>query len=100
MASAKVRHHTFTYFIPSPPGRKSGYREREFDKIMHGILLSGFEIIEIQTQSCSTGIFVIALLKAKSKKISDMDKDFDIQEHFRLSHKHASSDIILDNEDA
>ena len=24
---------TFTYFIPAPPHRKNGYREKEFDKM-------------------------------------------------------------------
>lgn len=90
---------TFTYFLPAPPQRKTGYREKEFDKIMQGILQSGFEIVEIQTQAVSTGLFIFALISASSKKVSDLDLNLDIQEHFRLRDTHPSGDIILEEED-
>lgn len=90
---------TFTYFIPSPPHRKTGYREIEFDKIMRGILDSGFEIESFETQSAGTGIYVVAVLKTNSKKVFESDLRQDIQDKFRLSDTHSSPDIILDEEE-
>ena len=102
-AKTKGAVSTFTYYIPAPPSRKSGYREREFDKIMQGILGSGYEIQQILTQSVggdqNGGLFIIAILKAPNKKIAKLDEQLDIQERFRLSHAHSSPDIILDDEE-
>jgi len=95
----RVHKSTFTYFIPAPPSRKSGYREREFDKIMRGIFESGLELVSLQTQSVPTGIFVIAVLKTTNKKIFKLDEKFDIQENFRLAHSPGSPDIILDDDE-
>ncbi len=96
--SKKSLTKTFTYFIPAPPARKSGYREVEFDKIMQGILTSGFEIIDLKVEAVETGIFVLALIKAHSKKVLDLDHSLDLQEKFKLAHSHSSPDIILDEE--
>lgn len=90
---------TFTYFIPAPPARKSGYREVEFDKIMHGILTSGFEILDLQTQAVPSGLFIVALIKADTKKTYLLDEKLDLHERFRLSHSHSSPDIILEDEE-
>lgn len=95
----RIYRKTFTYFLPSPPQRKSGYREREFDKIIQGILASGFEIESLETQGTDGGLYVLILLKTNSKKIFEMDIDQDIQERFKLSHTHSSPDIILDEEE-
>ncbi|MGE3608151.1 MAG: hypothetical protein AB7I27_01090 [Bacteriovoracaceae bacterium] len=95
--NTKSHLQTFTYFIPAPPHRKSGYREIEFDKIMTGILRSGFQLLEMKTEAVNDGIFIIALLKGDAKA-SKLDKNFDIQNLFALSSTHASSDIILDEE--
>lgn len=89
---------TFTYFIPAPPHRKNGYREKEFDKIMHGILQSGFELIELKTQGMENGMFVIALLKCSSKKVAKLDEHLDMHEHFKLMDKHSTPDIELEEE--
>ena len=91
---------TFTYFIPTPPARKSGYREKEFDKIMQGILQSGFKLLELQTQSTPNGVFVIALLGIPNKKIAALDAELDLHEQFKLKDSHSSPDIILDDDDA
>lgn len=93
---------TFTYYIPAPPARKSGYREREFDKIMRGILNSGHEIVDLHTHSVggpdNSGLYIVAVLKAASAKIAKLDESQDIQENFKLAHSHSSPDIILDEE--
>lgn len=90
---------TFTYFIPAPPHRKSGYREIEFDKIMRGILDTGFEIESFQSESTGNGMFVIAVLKTNSKKVFESDLRQDLQDKFRLSDTHSSPDIILDEDE-
>lgn len=90
---------TFTYYIPAPPQRKSGYREIEFDKIMQGILETGFEIETIQSQSTENGLFVLAVLRTNSKKVYEIDLKQDMHERFKLSHTHSSPDIILDEDE-
>lgn len=93
---------SFTYFIPAPPQRNSGYREREFDKIMQGILNSGFEIEEFRTESVQlpqSGIFIVAILKSKSKKVLKLDENLDIHESFKLSEEPINYDIIYEDED-
>lgn len=95
----KFYRTTFTYFIPAPPHRKSGYREIEFDKIMQGILESGFEIETFETQSTENGLFIIAVLKTNQKKVFALDAKQDMHEKYKLAHTHSSPDIILDEED-
>jgi hypothetical protein len=94
----KIYHSTFTYFIPSPPLRKSGYREVEFDKIMSGLLSGGFELVSLQTVSSTNGIFMVAVLKTNEKKVFQTDLKQDIHEKFKLSHSHSSPDILLEEE--
>jgi hypothetical protein len=98
----KIFRKTFTYFIPAPPHRKSGYREIEFDKIMQGICATGFEIESLQAQATGGdggGLFVLALLKTDSKKVYELDLKQDMHDKFKLSHSHSSPDIILDEEE-
>lgn len=98
--TSKKVFKTFTYFIPSPPARKNGYREKEFDKIMQGILQSGFELVDLQTQGMDNGIFIVVVLSVPSKKIGLLDEHLDIHDKFKLKDSHSSPDIELDDEDA
>ena len=98
----KLYRTTFTYFIPTPPHRKTGYREIEFDKIMQGILSTGFEIESLHTVGTGGdhgGLFILANLKTTNKKTYEMDLKLDIQDKFKLSHTHSSPDIILDEDE-
>ena len=98
----KILKKTFTYYIPAPPHRKTGYREREFDKIMQGILQAGFEIDSLHTEATGGeqgGMFVLAVLKTNSKKVFDRDIQQDLQEEFKLAHTYSSPDIILDEDE-
>lgn len=94
----KIYRSTFTYFIPSPPLRKNGYREVEFDKIMRGIFDSGFELESFNTQAAANGIFIIVVLKTLNKKIYQSDFKLDVHEKFQLSHAHPSEDIFLEDD--
>jgi|GEM_PF-2081370 hypothetical protein len=68
------KNRTFTYYIPAPPTRRSGYREKEFDKLMAEIIESGFTIKSLSTQGHtgedSSGMWVICQL------VGDRDLDW------------------------
>ena len=68
---------TFTYFVPAPPRRKTGYQEKEFDRILFYILQNGFELISLHTSTISSslgsGMWVICTLKAKTKNAEKFD---------------------------
>lgn len=49
----KGKIHSFTYFIPAPPKRQSGYREKQFDKVFFEFINRGFEILSVHTQALS-----------------------------------------------
>lgn len=98
--SKKARYldvKTFTYFIPTPPRRKSGYREREFDKIMHGILSEGHEIIDWKLQSVNDGLYAIFLLGTHQKKLAG--PALDLHERHGLSAQPTNSDFELLNDE-
>jgi hypothetical protein len=93
---------TFTYFIPAPPHRKNGYREREFDKIVAGFSGSGFEILDIQSASVGTsdaaGVFIIVVVRPLNKKVQLLDTAQDLHEKYKLTHSHSSPDIVLEED--
>lgn len=70
---------TYTYFIPAPPIRQSGYREKQFDQLMENFLANGFDVLDIKTQSIShtnsAGMWVICLLRPKNKAAANFNLD-------------------------
>lgn len=60
------KNRIFTYYIPAPPTRRSGYREKEFDMLMAEIIDMGLNIKSLTTQSHtgenSSGMWVICHL--------------------------------------
>lgn len=77
---------TFTYFIPAPPERKQGYREKSFDQIIQKLTKMDFEIIDIKTQAINndskSGMWAIVTMRPMTKKanelsISDFPSDGD-----------------------
>lgn len=92
---------TFTYFLPAPPPRKSGFQEKELDQILFEILKTGHEIIEIQTQSVSLGeghggLYIFCLLGSTSIKargpLKDIHSSFGLDDDYR----EASIELIHD----
>lgn len=67
---------TFTYFIPAPPARKSGYREKNFDSLTNQLSEMGFDIVDIKTQTLSSkeqpGLFIILKLIAKTEEAKNL----------------------------
>lgn len=49
----KGKVHSFTYFIPAPPKRQHGYREKQFDKVFFEFVNQGYEILSVHTQALS-----------------------------------------------
>ena len=69
---------TFTYFIPAPRPRKTGYREKQFDKLFYEFINLGYEILDFKTQQCmsgqdTSGIWVIFVLQAKNARADQLD---------------------------
>lgn len=69
----QTKLQTFTYFIPSPPQRSSGYQEKQFDKIVNELIKQGHEIIELKTcpssGSNSSGMWIIILLRSNTDNL-------------------------------
>lgn len=88
---------TFTYYIPAPPQRTTGYREKAFDKITYELIKQGHEIIDFKLQQMSgnnsTGVLVIFLLAANSEKSAQLNLNFDTE--FGLDNN-PEGDIELD----
>ena len=53
----------FTYFLPSPPSRKTGYREKEFDQITKEAIAKGYTILELNTRANASGVWIILKLR-------------------------------------
>lgn len=68
---------SFTFFIPSPPPRSTGYREKQFDKLFYDFINKGYEILSVNTQA-STGekqsgmwvLFVVRATNAEAEKLN------------------------------
>jgi len=65
----RVKIQTFTYYIPSPPQRDSGYREKQFDKVFYEFINQGLEIISINTVPNtgpkSSGMWYVATVRGE-----------------------------------
>lgn len=75
--NSNFKIQSFTYFIPAPPNRGSGYREKQFDKYFYEFINLGFEILEFKTTAISrensSGMWVVFILKATNEKASKLD---------------------------
>lgn len=69
---------TFTFFIPSPPARSSGYREKQFDKLFYEFINRGYKIINFTTQASSagekhSGMWIICLVQATNAEAEKLN---------------------------
>jgi hypothetical protein len=73
------RIQTFTYYIPSPPPRKTGYREKQFDKVFYEFINIGYRILSTKTQSNvggdSSGMWIIFTVQATNREAEALDLD-------------------------
>lgn len=70
---------SFTYYLPAPPKRKTGYREKQFDKIFNIILSHGFAVESVNTvahtSSNGNGMWLHFLLRPLTQQAHQMDLD-------------------------
>jgi hypothetical protein len=68
---------SFTFYVPSPPPRKVGYREKEFDKIFYSFINNGYEILEFKTQTNSnqahSGMWLIFIVRSTNSASSKLN---------------------------
>ena len=65
--------HSFTYFLPSPPPRSTGFREKQFDKVFYNFINKGFKIISVNSNyhndtKGASGIWLIFTVQARNSK--------------------------------
>ena len=70
---------SFTFFIPSPPARASGYREKQFDKLFYEFINKGYEILHFTTQASTgekqSGMWIVFVVKALNKEAESLNLD-------------------------
>ena len=78
---------SFTYFLPAPPERNTGYQEKEFDQILSHLNKKGYEVLNFHTQSISygeqnhcAGIWIVCLLGILDKKLIEEEINIDYTE--------------------
>ena len=71
----KVKIQTFTYFLPTPPQRKKGFREKEFDSLFAKIVDSGHQLLEMHTEQNDSGMWVILVLKGPTNSCIDIKNE-------------------------
>lgn len=97
---------SFTFYIPSPPSRTTGYREKQFDKLFYEFINKGYEILEFKTATSSgekqSGMWLVFIVRAlnESSELLNLDHYF----HDNLKNSHTETEIdglyyIKDNDE-
>ena len=80
-ASNDYKIQSFTFFVPAPPKRSTGYREKQFDKLFYEFINRGYRILNFSTQSISgennSGmwlIFIVQATNAEAEKLNLNDE--------------------------
>lgn len=101
-AGPRPKIQTFTYYIPAPPPRKSGYREKEFDGLFYEFINKGYEILSLQTQAHTgvnqCGMWVIVTVKALTKEAEALNFEDQFITSLRTSEVDVGNDH-LDEDD-
>lgn len=70
---------SFTFFIPSPPGRSTGYREKQFDKLFYEFINRGYSILNFETQASTgenkSGMWLIFIVRALNVEAEALNLD-------------------------
>lgn len=93
---------TFTYYIPSPPHRKSGYQEKEFDHIFHYLMQQDFDILDFKLASAnsetSSGVWIVCLLGALTQEALEVDLNIEYAEIASLRKQTIQIDPNIEHE--
>lgn len=71
---------SFTFFLPSPPARATGYREKQFDKLFYEFINRGYRVLNFTTQASSSGgnhsgMWIICLVQATNDEAENLNLD-------------------------
>lgn len=96
----KIR--SFTYYIPAPPDRKTGYQEKEFDQIFDYLMNNDFDVIDFKLQASSTekssGMWIVCMLGAKSEKAKTMDLEVEYSQVTANKVQHIQLDPSIEHD--
>ena len=86
------KKQTFTFFIPAPPPRSTGYREKQFDKLFYEFINRGYDVLEFKCQTINTrdsasGMWIICLVQATNEIAEELNLEDDIREIFQSTAK-------------
>lgn len=74
----------FTYYIPAPPARKVGYREKEFDQVINYICDHGHKLLDITTaphsQDERAGVWAICRFQTLTEDAKQFNFDFEYRD--------------------
>lgn len=97
-----ISKKTFTYYLPSPPDRKTGYQEKEFDRITSYLMGKNFDILDFKMQACandkSSGVWIMCILGAKTKEASAMTLEIDYNGLEVSNHTNIELDPSIEHE--
>jgi len=75
---------SFTYFLPAPPQRNTGYQEKEFDLIISYLNKKGYDVLDFRTESInygengsSAGIWIVCLLGLTKESLIEEELNID-----------------------
>ena len=87
---------SFTFYIPSPPSRTTGYREKQFDKLFYEFINKGYEILDFKTAPSSgekqSGMWLIFIVRALNEKAELLNLDH----YFHDNIKNSTSENEID----
>lgn len=100
-----LKKQTFTYFIPAPPVRKSGYREKSFDSLVQQLSQIGFKILDINTSTINDteriGMWVVITVAPFTKEASLLDPSHFPKEFINMDQgqNQTENNIVTESED-
>ena len=90
---------TLTYFIPAPPPRQTGYREKELDVLISTIAETGLKFKIDQTIAHKNGFWAIILISGTKQQFELLYSDPRFQEH-NVNQEHSPEvELIQDHDD-
>ena len=93
---------SFTYYIPSPPDRKTGYQEKEFDHVFNQLMEQGFDRLEYKMQAAasdkSSGMWIMCILGAKTQTAAELPLEIEYSQIFQNPNQHIKLDPIIEHE--
>ena len=78
---------SFTFFVPSPPPRSTGYREKQFDKVFYEFINRGYRILNFSTQLSSgekqSGMWIVAVVQALNEDADQLNLEESFADAFQ-----------------